>query len=483
MGADRFAERRERFLAAVGEGVAVIPAGAEVVRNSDVNYEFRQDSDFFFLTGFEEPEAVAVFNPTHPSERYVLFVRPRDREKEIWEGHRAGVEGAREAYLADAAYPLAELSDKLGEYLVGPEVLYYRAGDTRHDGMVLGTMQRLRGLSERYGRTVPRQLWDPSPLLHELRLRKSPAEIAELRRACAISVEAHTEAMRFAHAGLHEYQVQAALEYVFRLHGSPRNGYPSIVASGPNACVLHYTRNDRELAAGDLLLIDAGAEYGYFSADITRTFPVDGTFSGPQRAVYEVVLAAQRAALAECAPGRRLRQVHDAATRMLTEGLVELGLLPRGAEDSLAMHHYREFFMHGTSHWLGMDVHDAGGYRPGGESRVLEEGMAFTVEPGLYVGPGRDKVTFHLLEYDIDEWGERRLRLGMEEARKLEAAEQEEAEKVEHPLPPQFLGIGVRVEDDVLITAGGRDNLTTTTPTTIEEVEAACAEPPRLPVW
>jgi Xaa-Pro aminopeptidase len=275
--------------------------------------------------------------------------------------------------------------------------------------------------------------------------------------------------------------VQAALEFVFRVNGSPRNGYPSIVASGPNACILHYSENARRMEDGDLLLIDAGCEYGYHSADITRTFPVNGLFTAPQRAVYEIVLEAQLAGIAAARPGVRYEAVHEAARRVLAEGLVALGLLPRGLEDTLAMHHYREFYMHGTGHWLGMDVHDVGDYRIDRKSRVLEAGMVLTVEPGLYFDPARETATFHLREYSEDEMWERRLRLGMTAAKKLEDEEKAKAETITHPIPREFLGIGARIEDDVLVTAGGSEVLTAGTPKAVDEIERVCAEPPRLP--
>jgi Xaa-Pro aminopeptidase len=285
--------------------------------------------------------------------------------------------------------------------------------------------------------------------------------------------------MRVARPGLWEYQVQAALEFVFRAHGSPRNAYPSIVASGPNACILHYHENSHRLEAGDLVLIDAGCEYGYHASDITRTFPSSGRFTPPQRTIYELVLGAQLAALEAARPGRRLEAVHEAARRVLTEGLVALGLLPRGVEDSLAMHHYREFFMHGTSHWLGMDVHDVGDYRVNSESRVLEPGMVFTIEPGLYIDPEQDTATFHLREYNEHEMWERRYRLGAAAARQLEEEEKAKAGTIVHPIPREFRGIGVRIEDDVLVTADGCEVLTAGTPKTVEEIERVCAEAPQ----
>ncbi|HXG04067.1 MAG TPA: aminopeptidase P N-terminal domain-containing protein [Candidatus Binatia bacterium] len=477
-----FAERRLRFMAAIGDGLAVVPGAQEVVRNADTHYEFRQASDFYFLTGFDEPDAVAVFNPAHPKERYVLFVRPRDREMEVWTGHRAGVEGAVARFGADVAYPVDELDQRLRDWALDRPVLYYRLGNPAHDHRITRLVTELRAGRGR-GFTPPMRIEDPGPILHELRLRRSAEELARQRRACEISREAHTEAMRAAGPGLWEYQVQAVIEYVFRMNGARRNAYPSIVASGPNACILHYQDNARRMEDGDLLLVDAGCEYDYYASDITRTFPVSGRFTAPQRAIYEIVLRAQQAAIAAVRPGVRYEVIHDTARRVLTEGLVDLGLLPRGVEDSLAMHLYREFYMHGTGHWLGLDVHDVGDYRVQGVSRVLEPGMVFTVEPGLYFDPAREQVTFYLREYSELEMLERRLRLGAAAARRLEEEEKARAEKVVHPVPAEFRGIGVRIEDDVLVTPEGCEVLTAGTPKTIDEVEATCAETPRLPRW
>ena len=476
-----FIDRRQRFAEAVGDGLAVIPGAREVGRNSDVHYEFRQDSDFFFLTGFDEPDAIAVINPSHAKERYVLFVRPRDREMEIWNGRRAGVEGAIADHGADAAYTIDELDAKLREYAIDRSTLFYRLGNAAHDARITRLIETGRAARSR-GYGGPVRVEDPGPILAELRLRRSPAELARHRRACEISRDGHTEAMRYARPGLFEFQVQGALEFVFRTGGSPRNGYPSIVASGPNACILHYTENTRRMADGDLLLIDAGCEYGYYSADITRTFPVNGRFTAPQRAIYELVLEAQLAAIAAVHPGVRYEVIHETARAVLTRGLVRLGVLPRGVDDSLAMHHYREFYMHGTGHWLGMDVHDVGDYKVHGASRVLEPGMVLTVEPGLYFDPERATATFHLREYREDEMWERRFRLGVPAAKKLEDEEKARAEKIEHPVPVEFRGIGVRIEDDVLVTEVGHEVLTAGTPKTVAEVERVCAEAPQLPL-
>ncbi len=475
------AERRERFAELLSDGVAVLGAARETPRNHDVDHAFRQDSDFFFLTGFDEPDAVLLLDPAASSEQYVLFVRPRDREMEIWNGRRAGVEGAKERFGADAAYPLEELDARLKQRLVGRSSVYTPLGDAATRSRVVKTVQGMRGLSDRYGRVVPTEVRDAAPLLHELRLRKTPEEADRLREACRITAEGHAEAMRFTRPGLHEYQVQAALEYVFRMRGSMRDGYPAIVASGANACILHYTENDRRIADGDLLLIDAGAEFGYFSSDITRTFPANGTFTTAQRAIYDVVLAAQHDSLERAIAGSTLKDVHQASVETISRGLVDLGLLPGPVEDVMRMHLYREYFMHGTGHWLGMDVHDAGTYGLDGKPRHLEPGMSFTVEPGIYVDPERETVELSMLEYDVDEWVERRMMLGAAKAKELEKQEKDAAPKVTHPVPTEFRGIGVRIEDDVLIMENGAEIMTQGVPTDPADVEALCAERPRLP--
>lgn len=469
------ADRRRQFLEQIGLAIAVIPAGSETTRNDDVDHEFRQDSGFFFLTGFDEPDAVAVIEP----ERFTLFVRPRDREMETWNGYRAGVEGAKESFGADEAYPINELESVLADRLIGYSDLYFSWGG-HLDGRMSAVLRKLPALHERFGYRIPFTITDPTSILSELRLRKSVGEVELLRTAGRISADGHAEAMRFAAPGLYEYQVQAAMEFVFRQQGSLRNGYPSIVASGSNATVLHYTENDRQMQDGELLLIDAAAEFGYFSADITRTFPVNGRFSGPQRALYEVVLAAEQAGIAAALPGATMRDIHLICSRILAEGLGELGLIPLGTDESMAFHHYREFFMHGTGHWLGMDVHDAGTYQVDGEHRKLEPGMVFTVEPGIYVRPDSETVEFHLLEYDLDEWTERRMKLGLEKARALEAADLEKADSIEHAIPAEFRGIGIRIEDDILMTETGHENLSEAVPVEIDDIEELCRTASKL---
>ncbi len=475
------AERRERLAASIGDGIALLPASAEVPRNNDVEYPFRQDSAFHYLTGFDEPDGIMLLDPHAASGQYVLFVRPRDREKEIWTGLRAGTDGAKERYGADASYPIGEFDTLLRQRLVGRRTVFLPFGNPGFHRRILQLVRGAAGLRERYGRLVPTEFRDIGPLVGEMRLVKTSQEIELLRAACEITAEAHAEAMRFARPGRYEYQVQAALEYIFRMRGARRDGYPSIVASGANACILHYTGNNRRIAEGDLVLIDAGAEFAYYSADITRTFPAGGRFTAPQRALYDLVLEAQRGALALARPGGSLKEQQDVASRILTEGLVAIGLLPGPAGDAMRMHHYREFFMHGTGHWLGIDVHDAGAYRIEGAPRPLEPGMVFTVEPGIYVDPDRESIQLAMLEFDIDERMERRMLLGAAKAKELEKKESEAAPKVAHPIPEEFRGIGIRIEDDVLVTGSGPEILTGGVPTDPDRIESLCAEAPLMP--
>ncbi len=474
---DRFKYHRSNLAKAIGtNAIAVVPAAVESPRNDDVHHPFRQDSDFFYLTGFPEPDAVAVLTPGHDDGEFHLFVNPRDREMEIWNGYREGIEGAVQLHQADTAYPLDELDSRLAALMLGREALYYSAGNQRFDSRITRVLDTARNHRRRFGTTSPSRVCDLSSTLADMRLIKSDSEIESLAAACELSAEGHREAMRFARPGLYEYQVQAAMEYVWREGGSPRNGYPSIVASGPNAIVLHYVENDRIIEDGDLILIDAAAEIDLYSSDITRTFPANGRFSAPQRAVYEIVLAAHHDAIRICRPGATISQPHDTATRVITEGLVELGVLPGPVDRALEMHLYREFFMHGTSHWLGMDVHDAGNYRTADGHRRLEPGMTFTVEPGIYVAPDRPEVELTLLEHDLDAWTERRILEGSQKARAKEAGEKEAADKLIHTIPEAFLGVGIRIEDDILITIDGHDNLSALVPTDPEKVEHLCSE-------
>lgn len=479
---NRYAEARRRLADVIGpDGLAIIPAAHEVIRNDDVPYSFRQDSAFWYLTGFSEPESVAVIAPGHEDGDYALFVRPKDPSQEVWTGIRAGTTGALEVFGADVAYELDELDPVLERMMHGREVLWYTTGNAHFDDRVASIVSSARSHRERHGGTVPSTVRDLSVHLGEMMLIKGPEDASSLRQACELSAEGHNEAMRFAAEGMYEYQVQAALEYLWRLRGSRRNGYDSIVAAGANACVLHYVENDSVIGERELVLIDAAAEVDGYSSDITRTFPASGKFTAEQRAVYEIVLAAEKRGIDLAAPGSSLQTIHEESRRILTEGMVDLGLLPGSATDALAMHHYTHFFMHGTSHWLGLDVHDRGSYRIDGVARPLQAGMSFTVEPGIYVAHDKSEIELTLLEYDPHEWNERRIRLGAKAAAALEAEEKESADKVTHRVPVEFLGIGVRVEDDILITSDGHENMTTGTPKEIDEVEAICAESSSLP--
>ena len=481
MSTDRFADRRAALLAQLGETIALIPAGREQTRNDDVAHPFRQDSDFHFLTGFTEPDAIAVLDATS-DKPYTLFVRARDPEAEAWNGLRAGVEGALERFGADAAFPVSEFGDWLRQRLAGRRSLGYVLGGPLDDE-VLRALRSVRSYASRSGVPVPIEVIDIRVYLHELRLVKSSAEADALREACRISAVAHMEAMRFAAPGRSERQVQAALEYVFGAMGAERVGYGSIVAGGDNACILHYVENDQPLRDGELLLVDAAAEYRHLTSDITRTFPVNGRFSEPQRAIYELVLKAQQAVIARCRPGLPWTAMHETAVEVLAAGLVQLGLLPGSVDEAIAKGWYRQFFFHGTGHWLGVDVHDAGASRIDGVGRPLEKGMAFTVEPGVYVARDKATVTLSNAAYDPDERLRLAFELGAAEAKAEVKRRDAQAGTFQHEVPAEYLGIGVRIEDDLLITAAGHENLSALAPVEPEAVQAICAEPSRLPLF
>lgn len=427
-----FAARRERLLDAMGDGVAVFPSAPLAIRNQDVEHAYRQNSDLFYLTGFDEPESVLVLTNQHEEHRAVLFVRPKKREREIWDGPRAGVEGAVGVFGADAAFPIDELDKRLPDYLGNVERLHYRIGDdAASDAKVFACLAHLRRGGRR-GVTAPSTIVDTSVHLHEMRLSKSAAELSTMREAAAITREAHMSAMRLAKPGVHEYELDAELIHVFRKHGSERPAYDSIVGSGPNATILHYRAGNRVMEDGELVLIDAGCEYNYYASDVTRTFPANGTFSAEQRAVYEVVLAAQKAAIDAVTPGVTLEDIHTGAVRSITEGLVDIGLLSGDIDALIEEKKHEPFYMHRTSHWLGMDVHDVGRYFVDGAHRPLRPGFVLTVEPGIYIAADQP---------DVD---------------------------------ARWRGIGVRIEDDVVVTANGREVLTADVPKEVADVEAAC---------
>jgi len=482
MDQNHYADRRSSFMELLGDAVAIIPSGTHQTRNDDVDHPFRQNSDFFFLTGFPEPDAIAVLDPSHGSVQYTLFVRPRDAEMEAWNGKRAGVEGATSRFGADVALPIDEFPKWLGDNLTNRSTLSYALGGS-HDATITGALDKGAARSDRMGHPSPTNIVNPTPLLAEMRLTKTDAEIDALRTACHISSVAHTEAMRFAAPGRTERQVQSAIEYVFGAMGSERVGYGSIVAGGVNACILHYVENDQPLNNGDLLLIDAGAEFNHFTADITRTFPVNGTFTAPQRAVYDLVLDAEQRVIDICEPGLPYGDMHRTACSVLSDGLVDLGLLPGSGDEALAKGWYRQFFFHGTGHWLGSDVHDAGAYKIAGASRPLSPGMVFTVEPGVYIAPHKSQVTLGNAPYDPDEVAALTLELGLSEASAEVERRNEEAGTTEFAVPDEFLGIGVRIEDNILITEAGYENLSAGTPVTPDAVEAVCAEASSLPLF
>jgi Xaa-Pro aminopeptidase len=434
-----FARRREELMRALGpRGVAVFHSPPEAHRNGDQHFPFRQSSDLYYLTGFAEPDATLVLRPGAETERVVLFVRPRDKEREIWDGRRAGVEGAVARFGVDAAYPVAELERRLIDLCASAEDLCYGLGyDPAFDAAIARLIADLR-LRERRGQRPPRRVIDPRGVLHEMRLRKSPEEVAVLRRAAAITAEAHLAAMAAAAPGVGEHELEALINYTFRRRGGSGPGYGTIVGSGPNATILHYVDNDRTLADGDLVLVDAGCELDLYTADVTRTFPVSGRFSPAQRRCYELVLAAEEEAIRAARPGVTLDDLHHICVERLTQGMVTLGLLDGPARERIDDESYRAYYMHRTSHWLGLDVHDAGAYTTDdGAARPLEPGMVITIEPGLYI-----------------------------------AADAEAA-------PEPLRGIGIRIEDDVLITEGGCEVLTSGVPKQVDEVERACrARPP-----
>ncbi|MFC4821024.1 Xaa-Pro aminopeptidase [Dokdonella ginsengisoli] len=424
--------RRQLMRMAGADAIAIVAAAPERVRNNDAHYPYRQDSDFHYLTGFGEPEAVLALVPGRAHGEAILFCRERDRERERWDGPRAGTEGAVSRYGFDDAFPIDDIDDILPGLIEGRRRVYYHFGrDTEFDLKLIGWVNRVRALV-RQGAKPPHEFVALSHLLHDLRLYKSRAELALMRRSAKIAAAAHVRAMQATRPGMNEHEVEAELLHAFRKQGAVPS-YEPIVGGGANACVLHYRANDAPLRGGDLLLIDAGAEYQCYASDITRTFPVNGRFGAEQRALYDVVLAAQLAAIDEVRAGRPFDAYHEAAVRTITRGLLRLGLLGGTLERNLREHSYRKFYMHKTGHWLGLDVHDVGDYRVDGEFRVLEPGMVVTVEPGLYVAPDAKGV------------------------------------------PAKFRGIGIRIEDDVVVTRGEPEVMSADVPKDADAIETLMA--------
>lgn len=429
-----YAARRDALMQVLGpSAVAVIRSLPQRVRNGDGHYLFRQSSDLIYLTGFLEPDTTLVLRPGADKERVVMFVPPRDPDAEVWDGRRAGVEGAVQRYGADAAYPSHELATRLGDLIANHHELHFALGlDDDMDRLVTSALVRLRRL-EKKGKRPPLAVIDPAVALHEQRLHKRPEELAALRTAAAHSTDGHLRAMRTGRPGVWEHQLEAELLHAFRADGGNGPGYTPIVGAGANACILHYIENNAQIADGDLVLVDAGGEYEHYTADITRTWPANGRFSAPQRKIYDAVLAAQQAAIAMARPGVTIDDIHHHVVRHLTESMLQLGLLTGTLDERVADLSYRAYYMHGTSHWLGLDVHDAGAYTRSGAPRALVPGMVITIEPGLYIAPHAANA------------------------------------------PAELRGIGVRIEDDVVITETGNEVLTAACPKDVEAIEQACA--------
>lgn len=429
-----FARRRKALLEMMEpNSIAILPSATEKIRSRDTDYGFRQDSDFYYLSGFVEPSSVLVLIPGREHGEFVMFCRERNLEKEIWDGYREGPEGAVKNFGAADAFPIDDINDILPGLIEGRKRVYYAMGrEAAFDGRVMGWLNSIRA-KVRAGATPPGEFVDLNHFLHDLRLYKSAAEVRAMRESCQLAARAHIRAMRATQPGVYEYQLEADILHEFGRGGARSAAYNTIVGGGANGCILHYVNNSEKLKDGDLVLIDAGCELDFYAADITRTFPVNGRFSPEQKALYELVLKAQAAAIEQVFPGSHWNAPHDAAVRVLTAGLIELGLLAGELDELIEAGAYRPFYMHRTGHWLGMDVHDVGDYKVGGEWRVLEPGMVLTVEPGLYVSPDNQDVG------------------------------------------KKWRGIGIRIEDDVLVTKDGCEILTIDAPKSVSDIEALMA--------
>ena len=430
MNQKEFSRRRKRLMQIMGHGtIAILPTAPIKIRNRDAEYPYRPDSDFYYLTGFPEPQGVAVLAVGRRHGEYVLFCREKDPDQETWHGRRAGLEGAREFYGVDDAFPIADIDEILPGLMENCERVYYTMGlDQEFDQRLIGWVNQLRGKA-RAGVHTPGEFVALDHLLHDMRLYKSKEEIKIMRRAAKVSAQAHVRAMQQCRPGLMEYQIEAELMHVFKMNNCAP-AYNSIVGGGANGCILHYVENNAPLNDGELLLIDAAAEYNYYAADISRTFPVNGRFSVAQKALYELVLEAQLAAIEKVKPGNHWNDPHVAAVKVLTHGMVKLGLLKGKTSKLIKEEAYRRFYMHRTGHWLGMDVHDVGDYKIGDQWRVLEPGMVMTVEPGIYIPAGSKGVA------------------------------------------KKWWNIGIRIEDDVLVTKDGCEVLTKDVPKSVTEIEA-----------
>ena len=430
-----FQQRRGDLMAQMEpNSIALIAAAPARQRSNDTDYYYRQNSDFYYLTGFDEQDALLALIPGREQGEAVLFCQEKDKLKELWTGVLLGPDAARETLHFDDAYPIADIDDIVPGLIEGRERVYYSMGqDSRFDEQVMEWVKVIRAKAK-LGAHPPGEFLVLDHLLHELRLIKSKGEIELMQRAADISAEGHRRAMAVCEPGIREYTMEAELNYAFMRGGSRAPAYNSIVAAGENACILHYDRNDAEVKDGDLILIDAGCEYHYYASDITRTFPANGTFNPQQRAIYELVLAAQDAAIAAVQPGAAWNEPHDASVKVITQGLIKLGLIEGTLAQALKAEAYRDFYIHRVGHWIGIDVHDVGDYKIDDAWRLLEPGMVTTIEPGIYIAPDNKNV------------------------------------------PKKWRGIGVRIEDDVLVTKKGNRVLTTGIPKTVDEIETFMAQ-------
>ena len=468
-------QARQRIAKTIQNGAVLLHGNKTIYRNNDANYQFRQFSDFHYLTEWPEPDAHAVILINDSIPELHMFVLDKNEEMETWDGKRIGQQDAVELYGAKRAYSNIEYSNELINLLKGHTDIYCDYSSSVFQEIDQQALNLAAPYDQRGGNFSHANLYSIQPILSESRLIKEDGELELLKKACDISIEGHLAAMKFTKPGIYEYQVAAEMEKTFYHLGAERLGYNSIVAGGENACILHYATNREELLEGQLLLIDAAAEYGMYSADITRTFPINGKYSTEQKAVYSEVLKAQDLGIEMVTPQNTMQEVHKATIASISESLVNLGLVPQSVEDTISMMHYFQFFMHGTGHWLGLDVHDAGSNELNSKPRKFSSGMVTTIEPGIYVRPSKPVIKFPLLERDPEKIKVRRKEMGMEAATKLEQKEMQEAKTVEHEIPEGLLGIGVRIEDNILCTQSDPVNLTKALPRDIDEIENICS--------
>ena len=465
---------RENLSKKIVKGAVLIHGNNTVYRNNDVAFDFRQNSNFHYLTSWPEPFAHAVIIINNKKPELYLFVQDRNIEMETWDGKRFGPEGAKKYFGAADAFVYEDFETIAPKLLSGVENIYcdYSSNNfEKFDKKVIDLASSYDQRGSSFGEATINSL---SPILSELRLIKNSDEITYLKNACDITVEGHKVAMQFTKKNMFEYQIEAEMEKTFYDLGAERLGYPSIVASGDNSCILHYSTNRDKVANDGLILIDAGAEYNMYSSDVTRTFPINGKFSSPQKDIYEEVLKAQLLGINNVNTSNTMSGIHELTVASISQSLVDLGLVPMGVDETVSMMHYFEFFMHGTGHWLGLDVHDAGSTEEKNKPRKLKPGMVTTVEPGIYIRPNKPEIEFKLLERDPKEIRERRKQLGMEKATILENEELKDAKSIKHKIPKDLLGIGIRIEDDIVCTEEDPINLTSGAPKTIEDIEAIC---------